>query len=70
MVDKFFALRKNKTITMNIHLTEIKNVAHLIEEVNVVVPNKVVVYYTLRKHSKRQRYCMLHVDGKYNINIV
>lgn len=52
LVDKFFALRKIETITIDVHLIDIKNVAELLEEVKVVLHDQVVVYYTLKNLPK------------------
>lgn len=48
LVDKFFVLRKTETTTMDVHLTEVRNIADLLEEVNVVLPDEVIVYYALK----------------------
>lgn len=52
LVDKFFALRKTDSVTMDVHLTEVRNVADLLEEVNVVLPEEVIVYYALKNLPK------------------
>ena len=48
LIDKFFALRKTESITMDAHLTEVKEVANLLEEVEVKIPEDIIVYYTLK----------------------
>jgi hypothetical protein len=38
LIDKFFALRKTESTTMDAHLTEVKEIATLLEEVDVSIP--------------------------------
>lgn len=52
LIDKFFALRKTESITMDAHLTEVKEVANLLEEVEVKIPEDIIVYYTLKNLPK------------------
>ena len=52
LIDKFFALRKTESISMDVHLTEIKEVADLLEEVDVNIPEDIIVYYTLKNLPK------------------
>ena len=52
LIDKFFALRKTDSISMDSHLTEVKEVANQLEEVEVVIPEDIIVYYTLKNLPK------------------
>ena len=52
LIEKFFALRKTESISMDAHLTEVKEVANLLEEVDVVIPEDIIVYYTLKNLPK------------------
>lgn len=52
LIDKFFSLRKTESITMDAHLTEVKEVANLLEEVDVNIPEDIIVYYTLKNLPK------------------
>ena len=52
LIDKFFSLRKTESISMDDHLTEVKEIANLLEEVEVVIPEKIIVYYTLKNLPK------------------
>ena len=52
LIDKFFALRKTESISMDVHLTEIKEVTDLLEEVDVNIPEDIIVYYTLKNLPK------------------
>lgn len=52
LIDKFFALRRTESITMDTHLTEVKEIANLLEEVDVVIPKDIIVYYTLKNLPK------------------
>ena len=52
LIDRFFALRKTESVSMDVHLTEIKEVANLLEEVEVVIPEDIIVYYTLKNLPK------------------
>lgn len=48
LIDRFFRLRKLESITMDEHLTEVKNISDMLEEVNCGLPEDIVVYYTLQ----------------------
>ena len=52
LIEKFFALRKTESVSMDTYLTEIKEVANLLEEVEVVIPEDIIVYYTLKNLPK------------------
>ena len=52
LIDKFFTLRKSESITMDAHLTEVKEIANLLEEVDVNIPEDIIVYYTLKNLPK------------------
>jgi hypothetical protein len=52
LLEKFFALRKTEGVSMDTHLTEVRNVASLLEEVEVEIPEDVIVYYTLKNLPK------------------
>lgn len=52
LIDKFFSLRKTEAISMDAHLTEVKEIANLLEEVEVVIPEDIIVYYTLKNLPK------------------
>jgi hypothetical protein len=52
LIDKFFALRKTDSISMDAYLTEVKEVANLLEEVNVNISEDIIVYYTLKNLPK------------------
>lgn len=52
LIDKFFALRKTESTSMDVHLTEIKDVADSLEEVEVNIPEDIIVYYTHKNLPK------------------
>ena len=52
LIEKFFSLRKTESISMDAHLTEVKEVANLLEEVDVIIPEDIIVYYTLKNLPK------------------
>ena len=52
LIEKFFALRKTESISMDAHLTKVKEVANLLEEVDVIIPEDIIVYYTLKNLPK------------------
>jgi transposase InsO family protein len=52
LIEKFFALWKTKSISMDDHLTEVKEIANLLEEVEVNIPEDIIVYYTLKNLPK------------------
>ena len=51
-IEKFFSLRKTESISMDAHLTEVKEVANLLEEIEVNIPEDIIVYYTLKNLPK------------------
>lgn len=57
LIENFFGLRKTNSITMNAHLTEVKNVADMLEEVSVPLPEEIVVYYTVKHLPKEYKIC-------------
>ena len=52
LIEKFFSLRKTESVSMDAHLTEVKEIANLLEEVEVVIPEDIIVYYTLKNLPK------------------
>ena len=52
LIEKFFSLRKTDSVSMDEHLTEVKEVANLLEEVEVIIPEDIIVYYTLKNLPK------------------
>ena len=52
LMEKFFALRKTESVSMDDHLIEVKEVANLLEEVGVNIPEDIIVYYTLKNLPK------------------
>jgi hypothetical protein len=52
LIEKFFALRKTESVSMDAHLTEVKEIANLLEEVEVTIPEDIIVYYTLKHLPK------------------
>ena len=52
LIEKFFSLRKTKSISMDAHLTEVKEIANLLEEVGVNIHEDIIVYYTLKNLPK------------------
>lgn len=52
LIEKFFALRKTESVSMDAHLTKVKEIANLLEEVEVVIPEDIIVYYTLKNLPK------------------
>jgi len=52
LIDKNFALRKTDSISMDSHLIEVKEVASQLEEVEVKLPEDIIVYYTLKNLPK------------------
>lgn len=52
LLEKFFALRKTESVSMDAHLTEVREVANLLEEVLVNIPEDVIVFYTLKNLPK------------------
>ena len=51
LIEKFFSLRKTESVSMDEHLTEVKEVANLLEEVEVIIED-IIVYYTLKNLPK------------------
>jgi hypothetical protein len=52
LIEKFFSLRKTESMTMDAHLTEVKEITNLLEEVEVKIPEDIIVYYTLKNLPK------------------
>ena len=52
LIEKFFSLRKTESVSMDAHLTEVKEIANLLEEVEVNIPEDIIVYYTLKNLPK------------------
>ena len=52
LLEKFFAMRKTEAVSMDTHLTEVREVANLLEEVEVNMPEDVIVFYTLKNLPK------------------
>ena len=52
LIEKFFSLRKTESISMDAHLTEVKEIANLLEEVDVIIPEDIIVNYTLKNLPK------------------
>ena len=52
LIEKFFSLRKTESISMDAHLTMVKEVANLLEEAEVKIPEDIIVYYTLKNLPK------------------
>lgn len=50
LIEKF--LWKTESISMDAHLTEVREVANLLEEVEVDIPEDIIMYYTLRNLPK------------------
>jgi hypothetical protein len=52
LIEKFFSLRKTESISIDAHLTEVKEITNLLEEVEVKIPEDIIVYYTLKNLPK------------------
>ena len=52
LIEKLFALRKIKSISMDTHPIEVCEVADLLEEVDVNIPEDIIVYYTSKNLPK------------------
>ena len=52
LIEILFALRKKKSISMNTHLTKVCGVANLLEEVDVNIPENIIIYCTLKNFPK------------------
>ena len=52
LLEKFFAMRKTDSISMDTHLTEVREVVNLLEEVEVNMSEEVIVFYTLKNLPK------------------
>ena len=52
LIEKFFSLRKTESVSMDAYLTEVKEITNLLEEVEVVIPKDIIVYYTLKNLPK------------------
>ena len=48
LIDRFFCIRKHESITMDEHLTKVKNISDMLEEVHCGLPEDIVVYHTLQ----------------------
>ena len=48
LIEKFFSLRKTESIFMDAHLTEVKEITNILDEVDVNIPKDIIVYYTLK----------------------
>jgi hypothetical protein len=57
LVEKFFELRKTENVTMDAHLTKVKNVANTLEEVGIVLLEEIVVYYTIAHLPEEYKVC-------------
>ena len=65
LIEKFFALRKTESISMDVHLTEVKEVANLLEEVDVNIPEDIIVYYTLKHLPKEYEiFKRMHISAQ------
>ena len=65
LIEKFFSLRKTKSISMDVHLTEVKEVANLLEEVEVIILEDIIVYYTLKNLPKEYEiFRRMHIDAQ------
>ncbi len=47
LIGKIFSLRKTDNITMDVHLTKIKNVVDQLEEIGMSLSKDIIVHYTL-----------------------
>jgi hypothetical protein len=47
LIKKFFGLHRMNGILMDAHFIKVKNV-HIIEEVNLVFPKDIIVYYMIQ----------------------
>ena len=52
LIEKFFSLRKTESVSMDAHLTEVREIANLLKEVDVNIPEDIIVYYTLKHLPK------------------
>jgi hypothetical protein len=57
LIEQFFSLRKTNSISTDAHLTEVKNVADQLEETGVVLPESIIVYYTIDKLPSKYEIC-------------
>ena len=55
LIEKLFSLRKTEYVSMDAHLTVVKEVANLLEEVEVIIPEDIIVYYTLKNLPKEYK---------------
>ena len=55
LIEKILSLRNTKSISMDAHLTEVKEIAKLLEEVDVNIPEDIIVYYTLKNLPKEYK---------------
>ena len=52
LIEKLFSLRKTESMSMDTHLIAVKEIANLLEEVEVIIPEDIIVYYTLKNLPK------------------
>ena len=65
LIEKFFSLRKTENVSMDEHLTEVKEIANLLEEVDVIIPEDIIVYYTLKNLPKEYEiFKRMQIAGK------
>jgi len=48
LIKKFFGLHKIDGISMDARLIKVKNVAYMLEEVNLVLPKDIIAYYMIQ----------------------
>lgn len=48
LVDKFIALRNTDASSMDVYLTQVRNIANILEEVNVALLDHLIVHYALK----------------------
>ena len=48
LIEKIFSMRKSENVSMDTYLTDVKEVVDLLEEVDIDLPEDVVVYYTVK----------------------
>ena len=65
LIEKFFSLRKTENVSMDEHLTDVKEIANLLEEVDVIIPEDIIVYYTLKNLPKEYEiFKRMQIAGK------
>lgn len=55
LIGRFFALRKTEPISMDAHLTEVREIANLLEEIDVNILKDIIIYYTLKNLPKEYK---------------